>query len=472
MQHAVKTLLVAAVATVSRALVVQPARPHHPLRRCGSPVLCEPVERTLDAEFDVIDTRYFGPALSPATWARIGRDKLRALVTDRKSEANFAWHTINSPGRVLFSERSALGNGLVTITAHGPWRCMMFDEVEQGIAYFEDGDAPRYDVLGFQYLRVMAAAAMAARQLAVGAAAEASADSDSVLCVGLGTGALPAFLAHNFGPSGLRVEVVEIDPVVVKAARDALQCNFRWGEEGRGRDGGAPQDYELVLADAAAHLQRVVIEQRLANVLGKRRPGLRAIFLDAFNAEGETPEHLLRPGFLRSCRDALAPGGVIVANLFNGATGSDSRRVSQRFAAVLEDAVGPVMSLEVPTQEESLVLVAQPGAPTDRPGRQDLVGAARDAWAPVGLGGQAAQLVRRMYWVETGGARSLINAEGGGRRFVEYVPPPSTADGASIGDAASIADELRVGSSAVEWVAGAGPPHGCPKDGCELDDVL
>ena len=120
MQHAVKTLLVAAVATVSRALVVQPARPHHPLRRCGSPVLCEPVERTLDAEFDVIDTRYFGPALSPATWARIGRDKLRALVTDRKSEANFAWHTINSPGRVLFSERSALGNGLVTITAQDP----------------------------------------------------------------------------------------------------------------------------------------------------------------------------------------------------------------------------------------------------------------------------------------------------------------------------------------------------------------
>ncbi len=38
-----------------------------------------------------------------------------------------------------------------------------------------------------------------------------------VLCIGLGGGTLPLFLAHHF--PGMEIEVVEIDPVVIAAAR-------------------------------------------------------------------------------------------------------------------------------------------------------------------------------------------------------------------------------------------------------------
>lgn len=448
------------------------------------PVRCSAVEERIDtiaeekyvgAEFETQDTRFFGPMLSPLTWNRIARDKLRALVTDRQSEANFAWHATNSGGRIIFAKRSSLGNGMISVAQHGPWKCMTFDDVEQGIAYYAADDTPRPDVLGFQYLRVMAAAAMASRELALQAddTTQASAEADeAVLCVGLGTGALPGFLAHHFGEAGVRVEVVEIDPLVVDAARTALQCSFTGGSSGLALPAApapsSPSTYNVVLADAAAHVQRVLTEQRASRLLGRKRAGLRAIFLDAYNADGETPAHLLRPGFLRDCRDALAPGGVVVANLFNGATGSISRGAVQEFAAALEDAVGPVMSVAVPTQEESLVLIARPGEPMDRPGRQDLTAAARAAWAPVGLGNWAASLVRRPYWLETGGKSSVVAFEDGERGLVEYLPPPTTAGGAPPFDASDTPDELRVGSSAVDWVAGAGPPHGCPDDGCEF----
>ena len=41
-----------------------------------------------------------------------------------------------------------------------------------------------------------------------------------VLCIGLGGGSLPLFLSHHF--PGMEVEVVEIDPAVIAAARTAM----------------------------------------------------------------------------------------------------------------------------------------------------------------------------------------------------------------------------------------------------------
>ena len=42
------------------------------------------------------------------------------------------------------------------------------------------------------------------------------------------------------------------------------------------------------------------------------------VFLDAYDGDGNVPQHLMAPGFLEACADVLAPGGVVVANLFNG----------------------------------------------------------------------------------------------------------------------------------------------------------
>ena len=69
-----------------------------------------------------------------------------------------AWHSVQSSNVVVFAERSMHGNGDVMITSCGPWRCLTFDGVEQGVAYVGDGGGT--GVLGLEYLRVMAAAAL------------------------------------------------------------------------------------------------------------------------------------------------------------------------------------------------------------------------------------------------------------------------------------------------------------------------
>ena len=388
---------------------------------------------------EVQDTRWFGPPYSPATLARITRDKYLAQFGGQQSigfEANYAYHAVNSEGHVLFSEESSLGNGLITVTQHGPWRVMLFDDIEQGIAYFnEDDGLPRADVIGFEYLRVMAAAAMAARHIAPSMKSD-----NAALCVGLGTGALPGFIAHHFGDD-LRVEVVELDPIVVRAADDALQCRFSLA---RGKNAvQTKRTFGVTLDDAATYLRRLLTQ-------GSGPSSLSTIFLDAYDCEGRTPKHLMEPAFLSECKEALAPGGVLVCNLFNGATGSRSRSSAEAFAAVLEESVGAVMSLEVPTQEESMILMARPGPAHERPGADDLRSAAREAYAAVGLSPRVGEgLVRKMRWVETGGG------------FVEFEPPPSTANGAGAAFAGcDLAKVLRRGNSAVEWAAGAGPPAG------------
>ena len=37
------------------------------------------------------------------------------------------------------------------------------------------------------------------------------------------------------------------------------------------------------------------------------------IFLDAYDGKGEVPAHLERMEFLKACKDALRPGGVVVS---------------------------------------------------------------------------------------------------------------------------------------------------------------
>ena len=78
----------------------------------------------------------------------------------------------------MFRERSSL-NGDVHVVKHGPWRSLRFNEVEQGLSYVREtrdeatGEVLRVtadaDVLGYEYLRCMTAAAGAMCRLDVGA---------------------------------------------------------------------------------------------------------------------------------------------------------------------------------------------------------------------------------------------------------------------------------------------------------------
>ncbi|KAL3894870.1 MAG: hypothetical protein SGPRY_013687, partial [Prymnesium sp.] len=249
------------------------------------------------------ETRSFGP------WWRAGRlRQLLRSLREPRSEAGFNYAAVNRPGRVLFAEKSESANGVVQLNRHGAWVCLMTDDIEQGLAYFDPTtNKLAAEVLGYQYLRVMAAAALGFWGLgSVGTArSEAPADPPRLLCVGLGTGALPGFLAHQL--DGASVEVVEIDRTIVRAA-GVIGCEMLQGGIGATEEGARSSGFSVVLGDAAEHV-------------GSLRGGeLSAIFVDAFDGNGETPSHLLQPPFLSECREALAPSGVRLPALVQDST--------------------------------------------------------------------------------------------------------------------------------------------------------
>ena len=322
-------------------------------------LVCNEYADEVGQYFTLDDAGRLGPWYMPTTWWRSARERVEA-VRHPRSEAGFAWHATHTEGRVLFAEASAHGNKVVRVNQHGPWRCLTTcGEVEQGLAYF-DGATPQPQVLGYQYLRVMLAAALGFCALAPSAP---SGDGPRIVCVGLGTGALPGYLAHHLvtaletdaGPAQVRAEpllapsqlvAVEIDPVVVRAAAQHLGCRF-YVDNGEATAAAAaaaaePEAKAETVAAAPATAEAVApllsgasegeagafcvtVRDAASYVRTLRGASVAAVFLDAFDGEGETPAHLLAPVFLRECREALAPGGVLVCNLFNGATGSKAR---------------------------------------------------------------------------------------------------------------------------------------------------
>ena len=113
----------------------------------------------------------------------------------------------------------------------------------------------------------------------------------SVLIIGLGGGTIPRAL-HELAPQA-RIDVVEIDPAVVKVAR-------------RYFDLGDNSAMNVIEADGRVQVKRALREQRSYDL----------IMLDAFDHE-YIPEHLLTQEFLKEVKALLAPGGVLAANTFS-----------------------------------------------------------------------------------------------------------------------------------------------------------
>ncbi len=105
--------------------------------------------------------------------------------------------------------------------------------------------------------------------------------AESLLQIGLGVGSTPVALRS----SGIRVDVVEIDPEVVRIAAK----HFGFSASG-----------EVVIEDARTFLRRT-----------NRRYDI--IIHDTFTG-GVTPEHLLSVEVLRRIRAVLVPGGVLALN--------------------------------------------------------------------------------------------------------------------------------------------------------------
>jgi spermidine synthase len=136
----------------------------------------------------------------------------------------------------------------------------------------------------------------------------------SILIVGLGGGTLPRALAQVLPAA--KIDVVEIDPAVVRVAKRF----FLFAPDAR---------TSVIEADGRVFVKRALREQRQYDL----------IMLDAFDHE-YIPEHLLTKEFLEEIEALLSPQGVLAANTFSSSRLYDHESVT--YAAVF----GPFYNLK------------------------------------------------------------------------------------------------------------------------------
>ncbi|HEX6309908.1 MAG TPA: fused MFS/spermidine synthase [Longimicrobiales bacterium] len=181
-----------------------------------------------------------------------------------------------------------------------------------------------------------------------------------MLFVGLGGGAMPMY-ARQIVPEA-RIDVVEIDPVIVDVAR---------------RYFGFTTDDRMTVHTGDG---RAFIESA--------QPGTYdLIVLDAFS-DDEVPYALTTREFLRAVRAILTPGGVVVSNLWSR---------NDAFAAMIatyQDVFEEVHLVRVPRHAQYILVASASGRSLDR---ERLAGAARELGARRSLGFDLSRLVSEGY---------------------------------------------------------------------------
>jgi len=336
---------------------------------------------------------------APARWFFTAAERaLDALDRDedraRSEAAYLEWDPADE--RAVFERASAV-NGTVRVRAFGPWRSLRFNDVEQGLTYVVGGAADA-SALPFEYLRVMTAVATGAvARGGVDLCARERMHAVKFLYVGLGAGAAPAFAKQKY--PACEVEVVELDPVVVEAARECLRVEFTTSERSV-RARGRQEVMNVVMGDCAEAMRDV------------ERGSVDVIFLDAFDGEGEIPEHVSGDVFLQSCHDALKDDGSVVLNMFNGIRGSRARESVREFARRLETRVGPVCSFPVIESPVNVVLSATKRGQS-RLTREEFVAATKSVESRADFAWSMHKLVEGAFWVDASGDEMMESVAGG-----------------------------------------------------------
>lgn len=177
--------------------------------------------------------------------------------------------------KILWEKKSPFNYILVTEDSQG-LRTLWFERWGARQSVVKVGDPAHVEL---PYARAMPVGLLLAERL------------ERVLIVGLGGGTIPSFLRHYY-PS-LQIDVVELDPEVVVAAKKFF--GFREDERMR-----------VVVQDGRKYIQETKLRYDV-------------IFLDAFGAENVPPPLSTRE-FLQATRRALAPGGLVVGNIWSRAS--------------------------------------------------------------------------------------------------------------------------------------------------------
>ena len=173
--------------------------------------------------------------------------------------------------KVIYQKQSPYNTVVVTEDDQGMRTLLFGDGVRQSVVKVGDPDH-----LELPYARAMVSG------LAL------CPEPKRVLVVGLGGGTIPNFLHKHYPQT--RIDVVDIDPVVVEVAKQFF---------------GFREDATL-----KAHIQdgRQFIEERLN--------AYDIIFLDAFDSEN-IPYHLATREFLEAVRRAITTQGVVLGNVWS-----------------------------------------------------------------------------------------------------------------------------------------------------------
>ncbi|KAK9823353.1 hypothetical protein WJX72_002131 [[Myrmecia] bisecta] len=260
-------------------------------------------------------------------------------------------------GQVIFDAKSDF-NKRVRILQHEEFRVLRLQQTLHSIAvvdtvnYLNPAAAPILpDKLVLGYIRAMVAAAAAFCALTSWGDAD-SCDlrlpGQSMLCIGVGGGSLPLFMARHF--SNLHVWAVDIDPVVIRAAQQLMGM------------GGVPvqashQQAGLIIEMADAQDVMSDLAERIHRGIAR---GQSAICMDTYDGDAGIPAHLAAPAFMQLCAACLHPQGTLVVNLFNGYALSTEREASMDFVANAHDFFSQVYTIKVADSPYNMIMAHRP----------------------------------------------------------------------------------------------------------------
>lgn len=251
-------------------------------------------------------------------WGRLGPGVLLAAAALAALGVFVSWPSAGVDATLVHEEPSEFST--VVVYERDGERCMSFESIEATgrQTCFQLSDP---DKMVFEYTRMMAGALFLQPR------------PRSILIVGLGGGTLPTALARIV-PDAV-VDSVEIDPAVVKVARDYF--GYRPGPRQR-----------VFVEDGRRFVERAVDEGRKYDI----------VMLDAFDVD-YIPAHLLTVEFFEHIKALLSEQGVVVGNSFAGSALYD------RESATYGTVFGPFFNLRSRLDGNRVIIAAPGGLPAD-----------------------------------------------------------------------------------------------------------
>ena len=249
-----------------------------------------------------------------------------------------------SHGKICFQKESPI-NGLVQVTGHSAtsleggeeeWRVLRFNEkTRQSVTrlqlHHHGGHQVVANCLAAEYLKTVAAlfAAMVGLDFKHADKSYDCIDKDKtkfrVLCIGVGGGAFPLFLAHHF--PGATIDAVEIDPIVIEASETVMgfSCEEREGIH-------------------------VHVQDAVDFVAAAQSDSYDMVYIDAFDGDDNIPESLATVSFIKSIdRILCAEHAALIMNFHDDDTRGFQK--AQAFAKSLHTPSGYcAFTVTCPTQ--------------------------------------------------------------------------------------------------------------------------